>query len=108
LVAFAFFKLLVFTLTAAVFFYFSKEFLRARAYDMFKAIIAPAVLPCGLLLCAYLFVVPRMPLGKSNLNFVISVSTIAAVSVAAVALYCFFSRGHRELLTELYARLVKA
>lgn len=107
IIAFSLFKFISFSILALVYFIFSKRFLELTTVGLLKDIFLPAILPGIFLFFSLTSIIRFLPYEKSNLSFLISISTIGVISCSSIFLYSFFSKEHRKLLNNLYERFIK-
>lgn len=106
IVAFSLFKLVAFVILAAVYFGFFFRYLEGSSVGILKEIIYPGIIPFVVQLSIGLILGQVLPSGKSNANFLFSVLSVCGLSAMAIALYCWFSREHRKLISGLYSKFI--
>lgn len=89
--SFAYFKAFAFIIAGGFYIHFIYQYFQLKPWDFFRKILAPAILPIGVLVLTLLAVRGYLPLEKSKLNLIVVVAAGAVASILPAILYYFQS-----------------
>lgn len=105
LMSFAYFKFIAFAFSALAYAIIVMRILKLRWIDLFKQVIAPAVLPCIVLIGLLLAIQTKLPLEKSKINLLIFASVNACSVILAITIYYFTSKRFNRYVKEILQRI---
>ena len=103
--AFALFKFIAFTVSAAIYLFVSIRFVELRFIEFLKKLIGPILIPCLFLVTVLLYLSRFMPQEQSKLNVIIVIFTGGAVSFLSACLYYLFSTPFRCYVNQTLKKL---